>query len=272
MIRTASLAVFVIVGFLLAACDSATEPSPVTGLTIDGRDAMLTGQSVPFRAINSVTGASVPATWTSSNASVAAVDASGLVTGLKHGSTRLEASFQGVTASSGVEVVNNFEGLWDGVGTIRRCDEAGRFSHEWWPSCAGHSFTFMGQVYRWGGVGWPFAVVLRLAHSSDVLREVTGTDDLTYLVGSVFGHCDVYGPAVPLAGHISNDGQLTLSGSIESLAGSEKWEVAEWDTDLTAPGEMRGRWVQGLTIPSGRSYWEVEVHLKTVQTPPCAFR
>ena len=273
MIRMASAASFVSLSLTLAACGgsnpSPTAPTAAANLAIDGRDAMLTGQVLSYRAIDSGAGTTLQATWTSSDASVATVGVNGLVTGLKQGSTRLEASFRGSTAFRIVQVVNSVEGLWDGDGTIRRCDEAGRFRHEWYPNCSGHSFVFQGQVYRWGGVGWVYSVVLRLSHDRDDIRRVSGTYDLRYLEASVYGHCDVYGAAVPLTGQVSSDGHLHLSGAAGNLDGGEQFTVAEWDTYIAAPGEMRGRWAQELTVTSGRSQWEVEVNLNAKEVTDC---
>jgi hypothetical protein len=120
-------------------------------------------------------------------------------------------------------------------------------------------------------VGWGYPAILRLSHSSADLRRVSGTYELVGLVESVHGHCDVYSFAssVPLTGHVSNDGHLTLSGATATLDGSERWAVAGWDTHLTAPGEMRGRWAQDFAVASGKSYWEVDVELKATERDSC---
>jgi hypothetical protein len=261
MIRMGLTGSCVILSLTLTACDqpnrSVTAPTVVTGLTMRGPDAMLTGKSLPYDALNSSTGHKVQATWTSSDPSVATVEGNGLVTALQQGSTRLEASFQDVTASRIVEVVNNFEGKWSGWATVRHCEVTGGFVHDWLPICSK------------AHVGWQYLVDLRLSHSSDDVRQVTGAYYSQGLAGVIFGHCDVPRTEVPLTGHISNDGHLTLTGAIAAVDGSERWTVAGWDTFINAPGEMRGRWAQDLTVPSGTRYWEVEVELKATKQGPC---
>ena len=103
------------------------------------------------------------AAWTSSDPRVATVASNGLVTGHTHRSARLEASFEGASNSKTIGVVNNFEGRWGGLATIRHCDETGHILHDWW-RCDVLAST--------DGAHGRFSVYFELVHDTE---DVTGS-------------------------------------------------------------------------------------------------
>ena len=242
---------------MLTACDStdpsAMAPSPVTGLTIEGSDAILAGDPVSYEVFASGTRSRVQAAWTSSDARVATVTPNGVVTGHTHGPVRLEASFEGASSSKTIDVVNNFEGRWGGLATIRQCDETGHILHDWW-RCDVLASTG-GDVAH-----GRFSVYFGLVHDTKDVRRVSGTYDLNVVASSVFGACEMFGsPVIALAGHVSSDGRLIVEGAATNWDGSERWIVNAWDTHLTAADKMRGKWAQDLTVASGTAHVEIEL-------------
>jgi hypothetical protein len=243
----------------LTACDHApTSPSPpstAVGLTIAGPGAIRTGFPTTYTSTatldNGRTETAQPA-WTSSDPGVAAVDAGGSVIGLAHGSITLTAAYRGATTSKTVDVVNDYGGEWSGTSVIRQCAwsgdlEAGLRSYVWyWPTC------------DWLRAGKIIEATLRLSHDGADLRQVSGELDYTPLLVQFVGHYDVFG-FVPLTGRISDEGRLILAGALTNEGVGSA--VDRWETTLTTPGEMRGRWFQDFTTarPAIRVYWEAEV-------------
>lgn len=99
-----------------------SSPAPaaptLTGITISGPDALLTGTGGDYTvtaSFSNQTTQGVTATWGASGTDRATVSAAGRVTGVAHGSFALTASYQGQTASKTVNIVNNYDGRWAGV-------------------------------------------------------------------------------------------------------------------------------------------------------------
>ena len=173
------------------------------------------------------------------------------VTGLAHGSITLTAAYRGATTSKTVDVVNDYGGEWTGTAVIRQCAlsgdlEAGRRSNVWyWPTC------------DWLRPGKTVDTTLQLSQGGADLRQVTGGLDYTRMLAEFVGHHDVFG-FVPLTGHVSDEGRLILAGVFANEGVGSA--VDRWDTALTTPREMRGRWFQDFTTarPAIRVYWEAE--------------
>jgi hypothetical protein len=129
------LALVIVITVFATACDGKSSPAApttqaATSLSISGADALQTGLSTTYTAtatLSDSTMRAVTPTWTSSNTGVASVDSAGRLVGLAHGSTNLTASHEGRSTSKTVQVVNNFEGTWDGRYVIRACDDSGSF-------------------------------------------------------------------------------------------------------------------------------------------------
>jgi hypothetical protein len=90
----------------------------LTGIAIQGAEALLTGTSVDYTvtaSFSNQTTQTVTPTWSTSAANRATVSPTGHVTGQSHGAVTLTATFQGQSASKTVNVVNNYDGRWAGV-------------------------------------------------------------------------------------------------------------------------------------------------------------
>lgn len=101
---------------LLAGCDNNTSAptSPSGAFTVVGARLVLrTGETLPL----SVTSAGAPATgvsWTTTDGSVAAVSATGVVTAGRAGRVTVTATSPTATGSIGLRVVPDFAGIWTG--------------------------------------------------------------------------------------------------------------------------------------------------------------
>jgi len=246
----------IVLGVFLIGCDKGpTTPSPPAGsrsfrsvaLTIDGAEAIQTGIAAPYRARATLSNGAqveVSAAWTSSDPSVATVDATGSVASLKPGSVRLDASFEGVTASKTVDVVANVDGSWVVWATVRQCDEAGSPATEWWPPC------------RKGALGWTFKSRLLLVQRPDDPKRITGKFNLAGMETSYFGHCEswAYWSEVALTGRVSA-GDLSLEGAVSSP--DTRWTLRV-QSGLVAPGELHGKWTLEYSAPSARTFWELQ--------------
>ena len=129
------LALVIVITVFATACNGKSNPAAptaptATNLSISGVDAVLTGRYTNYTVtatLSDGTTRAVTPTWTSSNTGVASVDSAGRLVGLAHGSTNLTASHEGRSTSKTVQVVNNYEGTWDGRYVIRACDDSGSF-------------------------------------------------------------------------------------------------------------------------------------------------
>jgi hypothetical protein len=207
-------------------------PSPpaaptVTGLVITGVDAVLTGVSTTYAATATLSDGTRAVTpeWTSSNTNVASVDSAGHLSGRAHGSTDVTASYAGRTASKTVQVVNNYAGTWDGQYIIRACTDSGDLTNRDGGWCRGGP----------GRVGTVNGILLTLVQGGKNLSEITGT------VGSF---------PETIAGVVTADGRLSLVGGPFAVWDWEgtvilgTWQIRAWDTNLSGPGVMTGRWSQ----------------------------
>ncbi len=209
---------------------SGPPPPSVTNLAIAGADAVLTGLSSNYTLTATLSDGirrTIPAAWSSSNPDVGSVDGSvdgaGRLDGRAHGSTRLTATFDGLTASKTVQVINNYEGRWEGRFLIRACTETG---------------DLVGWCIGTARVGTVHTLDLIVHHRVD-LNQVRGTR--SHLKGE-------------LTGTVGADGRLTLSGLLEWWGYdypqelTESFLVGPWDTNLDGAGGMTGRFSWLYTV------------------------
>jgi Bacterial Ig-like domain (group 2) len=207
-------------------------PSPpaaptVTGLVITGLDAVLTGVSTTYTATATLSDGTRAVTpeWSSSNTNVASVDSAGHLSGRAHGSTDVTASYAGLTASKTVQVVNNYAGTWEGQYIIRACTDSGDLTNR----DGGWCRKGPGRVGTVGGIH------LTLVQSGKNLSEITGT---------------VASFPETITGVVTADGRLSLVGGPfaewdwEGTVILATWQIRAWDTNLSGPGVMTGRWSQ----------------------------
>ena len=211
-------------------------PGPIaTGLVINGVDAVLTGSVTSYTvtaALSDGTTRTVTPAWTSSNPGVGTVDSGGRLDGRAHGSTNLTASYLGRDASKTVNVVNNYGGTWTGQYIVRVCSDSGDLKD--------HDGGWCQSRVRVGSV-WYVGLVLSQTGSN--LSEISGTLGL--------GDVNIMDR---ITGVVTADGRLSLSGTLYihdfygySLLGTVQLQT--WETNLSAPGVMTGRWSQDFSHP-----------------------
>jgi hypothetical protein len=231
----------------LPAAPSGSAAPAVTGLAISGVDTFLTGFSYIYVAtatLSDGTTRTVAPMWTSSNPAVGGVDG-GRLDGRAHGSTTLTASYEGRSATKTVQVVNNYGGSWDGRYVVKACDHSGEL--RW---CQG----------RVGNVG---PVSLTLSQTGSNQSEISGTVLLEEL-----------GIREDITGVVTADGGLILHGisSITDWDG-EIWGTLQvgWETNLSGPGAMTGRWTQNIVLNgrTGNAYQENELVTMTQTSTRC---
>ena len=127
------LALVIVITAFATACNGKSNPAAptapaATDLTIIGVDAVRTGLVTNYTVtatLSDGTKREVTATWTSSNTGVASVDSAGRLVGVAHGSTDLTASHEGRSVSKTVQVVNNYDGHWEGTYVVTACNDSG---------------------------------------------------------------------------------------------------------------------------------------------------
>ena len=210
---------------------SGAAPLTVTGLTVTGPEAVLTGVSTPFLATatfsdgRTQTGTTV---WTSSNPAVATVDAGGQVVGLAHGSTTLTATYVGRTVSKTVQVVNNYGGSWVGKYVVNACD----------------GFPGWCEDTLWAA----FSISLEILQAGRDQSEISAS----------FGLPSVFPVEMraTIGGRVTPDGRLNLGGTSDLTDRRGVWatfQVGGSDMSLSSPNAMRGRWEHSLSgVPTSR--------------------
>lgn len=225
----------VVVVALATGCNDKTNPAApsaptATTLLIIGDDAVRAGLSTTYTATATMsdgTTRTVTPTWTSSSAGVASVDSAGRLVGLAHGSTNLTASHEGRSASKTVQVVNNYEGNWAGNVVVKACTDSGDLTNRDGGWCRSGP----------GRVGNVWSIGLALSQTGRNLSDIAGTVAGDYAGGNI-------------TGMVMADGRLSLAGGPFSLWDWEgtlilaTWQIRAWDTSLSGPGVMTGRWSQ----------------------------
>ena len=147
-----------------------------------------------------------PASWVSSNPSVAAVSATGLVTAVGQGQTTIRATVNGVSGQSIIQVVPPtsliIDGVWDWteqiIGSSYTCNDTGSYAF----TQVGVNFT--GQSQQVGTCRTPGDNV----HTDPVTTGLINGNDITFGVGSGGSTCNYTGhatgtPASSLSGPLS---------------------------------------------------------------------
>lgn len=220
----------------------------VSSLRIDGADAVRTAFSSDYTAtavLSNGTTQTVTPTWSSSASSVASVDGNGRVTGQSHGSATLTATHQGATATKIISVVANFGGQWSGRYVLRACDQSGVFL----------AIEYCQEI---GPVGSTGPITLSLTQGGTDQNQVSGTISFGgILTGNV-------------AGNVTADARLVLGANFNVNASGVTFtfRVGGWDSRLSGPSNMTGRWSDNLTavgVP-GNAYTENELQTMTRTT------
>jgi len=217
----------------------------VSALRIDGADAVRTGLSSDYTVtavLSNGTTQAVTPTWSSSAASVASVDGSGRVTGQSHGSATLTATHQGATTTKSISVVTNFGGQWSGRYVMRACDQSG-------------VFTIVGYCQSLGPVGSTGPITLSLTQGGADQSQVSGTISFG---GNLTGN---------VTGNVTSDARLVVGANFNVSASglTFTFRIGGWDSRLSGPSNMTGRWADNLTavgVP-GNVYTENELQTMT---------
>ena len=219
--------VFPVTGLVvLAACgggDGGPGPGGVSrvpvSLTISpSTDFLKLRASEALTAVATMTGGTtetVTATWSSDNAGVASVDASGRVTGSSSGQAGISAVYSGLTAIRSLRVVPDYQGRWSGDHSMANCVADG----DWLK--AGFCQEMLNQ-------GPLFSLGLVLTQNRDA---VTGTID----VGG-----DTPGA---IEGPIRMNGDLAVGGTFVATVDGVSLEVtvSDWETRTSDNQRMTGR-------------------------------
>lgn len=220
-------------------------PAPATptvsSLRIDGADAVRTGVSADYTAtatLSNGTTQTVTPAWSSSSTSIASVDANGRVTGQSHGAVTLTATHQGASATKAVSVVANFAGQWSGRYVMRACDQSGVF--ELIRYCQGL-----------GPIGSTGPITLSITQAGNTQDQLTGTISFG---GTLSGN---------VTGNVTADGRMVIGGNFSVVASGIPFtfRVGGWESRLSGPSSMTGRWADDLAavgVP-GNAYTENEL-------------
>ena len=246
--------VFPVTGLVvLAACGGGDGgPAPGGGvsrvpvsLTISpSTDFLKLRASEALTAVATMTGGTtetVTATWSSDNAGVASVDASGRVTGSGSGQAGISAAYSGLTALRSLRVVPDYQGRWSGNHTVPNCIDDG----DWLKA------DFCKDILEQNP---QFALDLVLTQNRDT---TTGTLDIGIE------------PPGALQGSIQLNGDLGLSGTYTGTAEGLPVEVTvvDWQTRTTDNQRMTGRFRVTFRAPglagSVTADFELRVFSKT---------
>ena len=247
-----------LVTFVVTACGgdpSPTAPTPstpaapaattVSSLRIDGPGALRTGVSSDYTAtatLSNGTTQTVTPTWSSGNSGIATVDGNGRVTGQSHGQVTLTATHQGASTTKAVSVVANFGGQWSGRYVMKACDQSG-------------IFIAVGYCQGLGPAGSVGPITLSLTQGGNDQSQLSGTIGFgSLLTGNV-------------AGNVAADGRMVIGGTFNFSASGVTFSftVGGWESRLSGPSSMTGRWADNLTaigVP-GNAYTENELQTMT---------
>lgn len=200
----------------IPAAPSQTGAQTVTGLVINGVDAVLTGSVTSYTVtatLSDGTTQTVTPAWSSSDPGVGRVDSTGRLDGRAHRSTNLIASYSGRDAYKTVRVVNNYAGTWTGQYVIRACEDSGDLND--------HDGGWCRSRVR---VGTVWFVRLVLSQTGSNLSEIGGTLGL--------GDVNI---GDKIAGVVTADGRLSLSGTMQILDFYGRYLYAHDNRRFTLP-------------------------------------
>lgn len=213
----------------LAACGGKSNPAAptapavtVTGVTMSTfTEVLRVGVSEVFSATASHSDGSVSnqITWSSSDPTVASVDGTGKVTGLRNGQVDVIAAHDGATARKILRVVPNYQGTWQGRYQITACTHTGDYA------TIGFCTLF--------SVGTTAPIQLVLTQNRDT---VSGTLYLGSLNTTANAPIDSNGHIALVAGEIPGSYAVTIS---------------KWDTFAAPDDRMTGRFTQDWRYTSG---------------------
>jgi hypothetical protein len=157
----------------------------------------------------------VAATWSSDNASIASVDASGRVTGAGSGQAVISAIYSGLTATRSLRVVPDYQGRWSGDHSVPTCVDDGDWA----------MVDFCKDILEDNML---FGLDLVLTQNRDT---ATGTLDIGFE------------PPGTLQGSIQVNGDLGLAGTFIGTADDIPLEVtvSDWQTRTVDNQQMTGR-------------------------------
>lgn len=194
------------------ATESPTSPS-ATMLTITvERAELLTFETVQASARATVSGVerTVSPLWTVDDPTVALIQSTGHVTGLKHGRALLVATYRGMSDSIPLRVIANYRGAWSGTTRIVSCDY-------WDPRVCGRQ---MGQTNT---------PTLVIDQAAEIVRA-----GLRWSASST----------AVLAGHVAEDGRLILRGQFRNTLPdgtvTQGSDIIGWRSRLQFDGSMSG--------------------------------
>ena len=211
------------------ACGSTTAPTTASTTTSTTTTASITPATTPLIVGQtqtytlSLTTSSNVVTWTSSNASVLAIDSAGVATGLANGvSTITATSDTGTTATLTVQVVPNYQGSWAGNSTITACTDIAGFA------AAGYCSRSLGSVQQ---------LTLTLTQSGlTVSGTMTKAEGSNVLNGSVSGTIGASGDIITLTGNLGG-----LANGVNLVVTPISWDSLATDTTMT------GNWAANIT-------------------------
>ena len=178
-------------------CGSKSAPSgpsrTIVDLRITGPNALLVSQSANYTttATYSDGGSSAEsATWTSSSTAVAEISSGGQLTALTTGSTNVSATFDGRTATLGVQVTNPLVGRWVLTASVNPGNPSGintrikTFTEDEWliqQTTAGGAVVFRhGGHYTLRGTAYTETVEFANANTANLIgRTFTATLNLS---------------------------------------------------------------------------------------------
>jgi hypothetical protein len=162
------------------------------------------------------------AALSTSDPSVATIDANGRVTALKHGTVAINASYQGRSASRTIASVHDYAGTWNGTFAVRSCSESG---------------VFIAARYCLNASNQALPLALELTQSGPRVDRIAGLISLRGLAG-------------PISGEVTADGGLSLSGSYVAAGGGSSFriELQTWSTTPVGNTSMSGSFAYNSSV------------------------
>jgi hypothetical protein len=197
-----------------ASCGSSqsSQPSPVTtSIAVTLPSVLPAGESVQATAMATLSngeGKLLATGWQSDSMAVAAVTASGLVTGVANGFATISVTSDGVKGSKTVRVVPSYQGAWNGSYRVDRCS------------------PFPTPAYAQFCIGYTAGTVIPLSMTFSQNGEVV---DGQFVAGGLTSSSFVAA--------ITRDGEVELKGTNTTFPYAYEFS---WLLGATAPGRITG--------------------------------
>jgi hypothetical protein len=163
-------------------------------------------------------------TWTTSDATVIAIDASGNATGMRNGTSTITAtSSAGAVATLVVQVIPVYSGTWTGSSQALACTDI-----------AGYGAN----AYCAKVLGTTRPVAMTLSQSGyTVAGSMTVVEGSNVLTGSI-------------TGSVGTSGELNMTGTINGVSGgvNTAFTIVSWNT-FASGSSMTGSWSNNTTSP-----------------------